>query len=103
MTTSSDARPERRAVERIKRKATGLAMAAIADYSAERAFDSPEDVLSDPVRPPLARKCRCADAEIKAYREGADWICHTCGYELPPQASSHHHDSVDSRPRALFS
>lgn len=87
MTTSSSATPERRAVERIKRKATGMAIGAIAEGSAKGDFASPEGPLSDPVQPPLARKCRCADAEIKAYREGAEWICHTCGYELPPRAS----------------
>ena len=84
------ATPERRAVERIKRKATGMAIAAAAaaDGSAEGEgeLDASTDVAPDSGAPLLARKCRCADREVLAYRDGAEWVCHTCGYELSAHA-----------------
>jgi hypothetical protein len=79
--------PERRAVERIKRKATGMAIAAAAESSAAAALDAPKDPARGSVAPPLARTCRCADEEVRAYRDGAEWWCHTCGYELSARAS----------------
>jgi hypothetical protein len=81
------ATPQRRAVERIKRKATGMAVAAAAEHSAHEMLGASEYPPSDSLEPPLARNCRCADADVKAYREGADWICLTCGHELSAQAS----------------
>jgi hypothetical protein len=79
--------PERLAVERIKRKATGMAIAAAAEFSAADVFDAPEDLALGSVASPLARTCRCADAEVRAYRDGTEWWCHTCGYELSARAS----------------
>jgi hypothetical protein len=79
--------PERRAIERIKRKATGMAIAAAAEDSAAGAPDAPRDLTRDSVAPGLARTCRCADAEVTAYRDGAEWWCHTCGYELSARAA----------------
>jgi hypothetical protein len=74
--------PEYRAIERIKRKATGQAMAAAADVSSAGVPDTPRDLTADSVAPRTARTCRCADAKVLAYRDGAEWWCHTCGYEL---------------------
>jgi hypothetical protein len=79
--------PERRAIERIKRKATGMAIAAAAEFSAAGVFDAPGDLAPGSVASPLARTCRCADAEVRAYRDGNEWWCHTCGYELSARAS----------------
>jgi hypothetical protein len=79
--------PERRAIERIKRKATGMASAAAAEFSAAAVLEAPRDHAPDSVAPGLARTCRCADAEVLAYRDGAEWWCHTCGYELSARAS----------------
>jgi len=80
--------PGRRAIERIKRKATGMASAAAVEPLASDDWPCPgEDTAKDPVGPALARVCRCADADVNAYREGADWICHTCGHKLSERAS----------------
>jgi hypothetical protein len=81
------ATPARRAVERIKRKATATATAAALELPAESVLGPPEEPPSEPGQPPLAPKCRCADAEVKAYREGADWICHTCGRQVSARVS----------------
>jgi hypothetical protein len=78
--------PERRAIERIKRKATGMAIAAAAEVPAAGELDASTDLAPDPGAPRLARKCRCADREVLAYRDGAEWVCHTCGYELSAHA-----------------
>lgn len=79
--------PERRAIERIKRKATGMAIAAAAEVSASGVLDAPSDLASDSFEPRLARTCRCAEAQVRAYRDGPEWWCHTCGYELSAGAS----------------
>jgi hypothetical protein len=79
--------PERRAIERIKRKATGLATAAAAELSAQDGPGPPEDPTPESVHPSLAGKCRCDDADVKAYRDGAEWVCQTCGHELSASAS----------------
>jgi hypothetical protein len=79
--------PERRAIERIKRKASAMATAAAAECSAWGAPDAPEDLACDALQPPLARQCRCADVDVKAYREEGEWICQSCGHEVPARAS----------------
>jgi hypothetical protein len=79
--------PERRAIERIKRKATGMAIAAASERPVAEVLEAPRDLAPEPVAPRLARKCRCADAEVMAYRDGTEWWCHTCGYELTAHAS----------------
>jgi hypothetical protein len=81
------ATPEHRAIERIKRKATGMAIAAAADDSVAGALDAPGNPTPDSVAAGLARTCRCADAQVMAYRDGAEWWCHTCGYELSAGAA----------------
>jgi hypothetical protein len=73
-----------------------MAIAAVGESSPESLFgESPaDDFLGPPegaaperVQPVRARNCRCADAEVKAYRLGADWICHTCGHDVSERAS----------------
>jgi hypothetical protein len=86
-TRRADASPEGRAVARIRRKATAMAVAAAVEPAAESLLGPPEDPASERVHPWLARKCRCADAQVKAYREEAIWIGHTCGYELSARAA----------------
>jgi hypothetical protein len=86
-TRRADGSPERRAVERIKRKARGMTVAAAVEPAAESLLGPPEDAASERVHPRLARKCRCADAQVKAYWEEAIWICHTCGHELSARAT----------------
>jgi hypothetical protein len=87
--------PERGAIERIKRKATAMASAAAAELSAG-VPEAPRDRASGSAAPPLARTCRCADAEVRAYRDGAEWWCHTCGYELSARVSGQL--SIGARP-----
>jgi hypothetical protein len=79
--------PARRAVERIKRKATGMAIAAADELCVEGVLGVPEEIASDSFQPRRASTCRCPDADVKAYRDGAEWICHTCGHELSASAS----------------
>jgi hypothetical protein len=80
--------PEHRAIERIKPKATGVARAGSFRVPADGAVVAHQHPASEFIQLQLARKCTCADAEVKAYREGAEWICHTCGYELTAAASA---------------
>ena len=64
-------------------------MASAADAESSAFDDVPRrwgDAAEDSVRPRLARTCHCADADVKAYREGADWICHTRGHKLSERA-----------------
>ena len=80
--------PEHRAIERIKRKATGTALAGSSRIPADGVVTAQQHPALEFIQLQLARKCTCADAEVKAYREGADWICHTCGYELTARAAA---------------
>jgi hypothetical protein len=73
--------PKRLAIERIQRKATGLAMAAAAEISDTDVLDAPSDTEGS-FAPRRARTCSCPVAKVFAYWDGADWWCHTCGYEL---------------------
>ena len=80
------ATPEHRAIERIKRKATGMAIEAAADSTASSP-DAPGDITPDSVAARVARTCRCTDSQVTAYRDGTEWWCHTCGYELSARAA----------------
>jgi hypothetical protein len=74
--------PERRAIDRIKRKASGVSATAAIDHL------PPEDVeeAASGVEPARAPCCRCAEADIKAYRDADEWVCYTCGRQLSPSA-----------------
>jgi hypothetical protein len=73
--------PKRLAIERIQRKATGLAIAAAAEVSDTDVLDAPSDTEGSSA-PRRARTCSCPDTKVMAYRDGTDLWCHTCGYEL---------------------
>jgi hypothetical protein len=61
--------PERRAIERITRKATAMAIAAAAETSFADKVETERDLAPD-LEPHLrGRGCRCPAANIKAYHE----------------------------------
>jgi hypothetical protein len=78
--------PERRAVDRIKRKASGLSAEAAIGHVALEDIDEATAGAGHGVEPARARCCRCAEAEIKAYRDADEWVCHTCGRQPSPYA-----------------
>ena len=53
-----------------------------------------DEVETEPDLEPLAephlrgRSCRCPAANVKAYREEGEWVCHTCGHQLSPRVAS---------------
>jgi len=76
--------PERRAIARIKRKASGMSVAATVECVALEDMQERPSGGEQGVQPARAAGCRCADADIKAYRDEDEWICHTCGRQLSP-------------------
>ena len=82
--TNNQLTPERRAIERIRRKATGMAIDVATEVSLAHEVDVRPNLEPDSVWLPRAGSCRCAYAEVNAYREDGEWICHTCGHELSP-------------------
>jgi hypothetical protein len=79
--------PERRAIARIKRKASGMSAAATVDYVALEDTQERPSGGEQGVQPARAAGCRCAEADIKAYRDADEWICQTCGRQLSPHAT----------------
>ena len=79
--------PERRAVDRIKRKASGMAAAATAEHVTLEDIEEWPSGGDPDVQPDRAPDCRCAEAEIKAYRDAEDWLCYTCGRRLSSHAT----------------
>jgi hypothetical protein len=100
--------PERRAVERIKRKATAMAIVASADVAPANEVDTAAELEPQARLLPRARSCSCPAADVEAYHEEEEWICHTCGHRLSPYASTlltlrtrtnvHGRDPADLRP-----
>ncbi len=88
--------PERRAIERIKRKATAMAIAAAAEPSCA------DGLATGPHLEPArelhlrARSCRCPAANVKAYRDEDEWVCHTCGHQLSPHVTTPHTDNTQA-------
>ena len=80
--------PERRATERIKRKATAMAIATAAETSFADEVERERDLEPDPELHLRGRSCRCPAANVKAYRDEDEWVCHTCGHQLSPRAAS---------------
>ena len=76
--------PERRAIERIKRKATAMAIATATETSFADEVETEPD-LELHLR---GRSCRCPSANVKAYRDEDEWVCHTCGHQLSPRVAS---------------
>lgn len=84
----TDLAPERRAIERIKRKATAMAIAAATETSFADEVETEPDLEPDPELHLRGRGCRCPAANVKAYREEGEWVCHTCGHQLSPRVAS---------------
>ena len=80
--------PERREIERIKRKATAMAIAAATETSLADEVETEADLEPDPELHLRGRSCRCPAANVKAYREEGEWVCHTCGHQLSPRVAS---------------
>jgi hypothetical protein len=76
--------PERRAIERIKRQATAMAIATATETSFADEVETEPD-LELHLR---GRSCRCPAANVKAYRDEDEWVCHTCGHQLSPRVAS---------------
>jgi hypothetical protein len=76
--------PERRAIERIKRKATAMAIAT----ATETSFADEVETEPDPELHLRGRSCRCPAASVKEYRDEDEWVCHTCGHQLSPRVAS---------------
>jgi hypothetical protein len=80
----SELAAERRAKERIKREATAIAIATATVTSfADEVKTEPDLELH--LR---GRSCRCSAANVKAYRDEDEWVCHTCGHQLSPRVAS---------------
>jgi hypothetical protein len=75
---------ERRAIERITRKPTAVAIAA----ATETSVADEVEMEPDAERHLGGRSCRCPAANVKAYREEGEWVCHTCGHQLSPRVAS---------------
>ena len=80
--------PERRAIERIKRKATAMAIATTTETSVADEVEREPDLEPDPALHVRGRSCRCPAANVKAYRDEDEWVCHTCGHQLSPPVTS---------------
>lgn len=80
--------PERRALERIKRKATAMAIVAATKTSFADEVETEAELEPVPEPHPSGRGRRCLAANVKAYREESEWVCHTCGHQLPPPVAS---------------
>jgi hypothetical protein len=80
--------PERRAIERIKRKATAMAIATATETSVADEVESEPDLEPDPEPHLRGRSCRCPAANVKAYRDEDEWVCHTRGHQLSPRVAS---------------
>lgn len=80
--------PERRAIERIKRKATAMAIVAATEISFADELETESDLEPEPELHLRGRTCRCPAANVKAYREEGEWVCHTCGHQLSPRVAS---------------
>jgi hypothetical protein len=79
--------PERRAIERIKRKATAMAIATATETSFADEVETEPDLEPDPELHLRGRSCRCPAANVKAYRDEDEWVCHTCGHPLSPRVA----------------
>jgi hypothetical protein len=79
---------ERRAIERIKRKATAMAVMAATETSFADEAEVGPDLEPDPELHLRGRSCRCPAANVKAYRDEDEWLCHTCGHQLSPRVAS---------------
>jgi hypothetical protein len=80
--------PERRAIERIKRKATAMAVMAATEIPFADEAETESDLEPGPELHLRGRSCRCPAANVKAYREEGEWVCHTCGHQLSPRVAS---------------
>jgi hypothetical protein len=80
--------PECRAIERIKRKATAMAVVAATETSLADEVGTEPDLEPDPELHPGGRSCRCPAGNVKAYREEGEWVCHSCGHQLSPRVAS---------------
>jgi hypothetical protein len=80
--------PERRAIERIKRKATAMVVMADAEILFADEAETESEREPDPELHLRGRSCRCPAANVKAYREEGEWVCHTCGHQLSPRVAS---------------
>jgi hypothetical protein len=80
--------PERRAIERIKRKATAMAIAAATETSFADEVETEPDLEPDPGLHLRGRSCRCPVANVTAYREEGEWVCHTRGHQPSPRVAS---------------
>jgi hypothetical protein len=63
--------PERRAIERIKRKATAMAIATANETSFADEVEREPDLEPDPELHLRGRGCRCPAANVKAYAKRA--------------------------------
>lgn len=80
--------PERRAIERIKRRATAMAIAAATETSLAEEVETEPDGEPDPELHLRGRSCRCPAANVKPYCEDGEWGGHTCGHQLSPRVAS---------------
>jgi hypothetical protein len=80
--------PERRAIEWIKRKATATAIATAAETSFADEVETEPDLEPDLELHLRGRSCRCPAANVNAYRDEDEWVCHTCGHQLSPRIAS---------------
>jgi len=64
-----------------------MSAAATVDYVALEDTQERPSGGEQGVQPARAAGCRCAEADIKAYRDADEWICQTCGRQLSPHAT----------------
>jgi hypothetical protein len=64
-----------------------MAIATATETSFADEVETEPDLEPDPELHLRGRSCRCPAANVKAYRDEDEWVCHTCGHPLSPRVA----------------